>query len=102
MFISLMEAINSLGYSNQVTSIIGNKYEGIQWVGEPALTKEEIESELEKIKAEYDKSQYKELRYLEYPDFRDYLDGIVKGDQAQVDEYIQKCLAVKAKYPKPS
>ena len=30
----------------------------------------------------------------------DYLDGIVKGDTAQVDAYIAACLAVKAKYPK--
>jgi hypothetical protein len=31
----------------------------------------------------------------------DYLDGVVKGDQAQVDKYIADCLAVKAKYTKP-
>jgi hypothetical protein len=30
----------------------------------------------------------------------DYLDGIVKGDQAQVEKYIADCKAVKAKYPK--
>jgi hypothetical protein len=29
------------------------------------------------------------------------LDGIAKGDQAQIDKYIADCLAVKAKYPKP-
>jgi len=28
------------------------------------------------------------------------LDGIVKGDQAQIDKYIADCLAVKEKYPK--
>lgn len=43
---------------------------------------------------------YKELRAREYPPRADYLDGIVKGDQAQVDKYIADCLAVKAKYPK--
>ena len=42
-----------------------------------------------------------ELRANEYPPMSDYLDGIVKGDQAQVDKYIADCLAVKAKYPKP-
>ena len=31
----------------------------------------------------------------------DYIDGIVKEDETQVQEYISKCLAVKAKYPKP-
>jgi hypothetical protein len=39
-------------------------------------------------------------RGAEYPDFLDYLDGVVKGDQEQIDKYIADCLAVKAKYPK--
>jgi hypothetical protein len=43
---------------------------------------------------------YTEKRAAEYPDFRDYLDGIVKGDQAQIDAYIAACQAVKSKYPK--
>lgn len=41
----------------------------------------------------------RKLRKNEYPPVEDYLDGIVKGDQAQIDEYISECLAVKAKYP---
>jgi len=44
---------------------------------------------------------YIEKRALEYPDFKDYLDGVVKGDQTQIQAYIDACLAVKAKYPKP-
>jgi hypothetical protein len=43
---------------------------------------------------------YQELRTPEYPPYTDYLDGVVKGDQAQIDKYIADCLAVKAKYPK--
>lgn len=43
---------------------------------------------------------YKELRAAEYPPVTDYIDGVVKGDQAQIDAYIAACLAVKAKYPK--
>lgn len=43
---------------------------------------------------------YKELRAKEYPPMTDYLDGIVKGDNAQVQAYIDACLAVKSKYPK--
>ena len=43
---------------------------------------------------------YKEKRKAEYPPMIDYLDGIVKGDQAQIDKYIADCLAVKEKYPK--
>lgn len=44
---------------------------------------------------------YREQRAAEYPPIFDYLDGIVKGDQAKVQAYIDACLAVKAKYPKP-
>lgn len=44
---------------------------------------------------------YAEKRAAEYPPMADYLDGIVKGDQVQVQAYIDACLAVKAKYPKP-
>jgi hypothetical protein len=39
-------------------------------------------------------------RANEYPDFKEYLDGIVKGDDAQIQKYINDCLVVKAKYPK--
>jgi hypothetical protein len=40
-------------------------------------------------------------RAEEYPPMSDYVDGVVKGDQAQIDKYIADCLAVKVKYPKP-
>ena len=43
---------------------------------------------------------YVEYRRSEYPPITDYLDGVVKGDQAQIDAYIAACQAVKAKYPK--
>ena len=43
---------------------------------------------------------YAQKRAAEYPLATDYLDGVVKADQAQIDKYIADCLAVKAKYPK--
>jgi hypothetical protein len=43
---------------------------------------------------------YKAKRAAEYPPYTDYLDGIVKGDNAQVQAYIDACNAVKNKYPK--
>jgi len=43
---------------------------------------------------------YVAKRVSEYPPMTDYLDGIVKGDQVQIDKYIADCQAVKAKYPK--
>lgn len=58
------------------------------------------DEEAEALKPKPPAPTYTELRAAEYPDYRDYLDGIVKGDQAQVQNYIDACLAVKAKYPK--
>jgi len=52
------------------------------------------------VQAYIDANAYKAKRAAEYPAITDYLDGIVKGDQAQVDAYIAACLAVKTKYPK--
>ena len=43
---------------------------------------------------------YADKRRAEYPPMTDYLDGVVKGDQAQIAAYIAACQAVKAKYPK--
>ena len=47
-----------------------------------------------------DPNAYKYKRAKEYPPMADYLDGIVKGDDTQIQKYIDDCLAVKAKYPK--
>jgi hypothetical protein len=52
------------------------------------------------VQAYMDAHAYIEKRQREYPSFIDYLDGVVKGDQAQIDKYIADCRAVKAKYPK--
>lgn len=43
---------------------------------------------------------YSQKRGAEYPPIADYLDGVVKGDQAQIAKYIADCQAVKTKYPK--
>ncbi len=48
----------------------------------------------------YDNVGYDIKRSREYPPATDYLDGIVKGDQTQIDKYISDCLAIKEKYPK--
>ena len=52
------------------------------------------------VQAYIDANAYIAKRAAEYPSFIDYLDGVVKGDQAQIDKYIADCNAVKAKYPK--
>jgi len=52
------------------------------------------------VQAYIDAHAYIAKRQAEYPSITDYLDGVVKGDQAQIDKYIADCQAVKAKYPK--
>jgi hypothetical protein len=46
-------------------------------------------------------ADYAKKRRIEYPPIEDYIDGVVKGDQSQIQDYIDRCLAVKQKYPKP-
>lgn len=53
------------------------------------------------VQAEMQATAYIAQRSREYPPITDYLDGVVKGDQSQIDAYIAACQAVKAKYPKP-
>lgn len=48
-----------------------------------------------------DPNEYQARRAAEYPPIYDYIDGVVKGDQAQIAKYIADCQAVKNKYPKP-
>jgi hypothetical protein len=62
---------------------------------------DEVAVDIAAVNAWVDPEEYKDKRAAEYPPVTDYIDGVVKGDQAQIDAYIAACLAVKAKYPKP-
>ncbi len=59
-----------------------------------------VEIDMALVSAWQDPDAYKAKRASEYPPITDYLDGVVKSDQVQIDKYIADCLAVKAKYPK--
>jgi hypothetical protein len=59
-----------------------------------------VEIDMDSVNAWVDPNAYKAKRAAEYPPMTDYFDGVVKGNQAQIDKYIADCLAVKAKYPK--
>jgi hypothetical protein len=70
--------------------------------GDIAYDKDEniVEYNEATVQAYIDANVYKEKRAAEYPPITDYLDGIVKGDEAQIAKYIADCQAVKNKYPK--
>ena len=92
------------------------KYATVQWVtgveadGEtaitttvnphPELTWSAVNAEMTRLQTEYDAQDYARKRKAEYPDIYDYMDGIVKNDQTQIDKYIADAQAVKSKYPK--
>jgi hypothetical protein len=60
----------------------------------------EVQYDLAAVEAYAKSQEYIAKRQAEYPPITDYIDGVVKGDQDQIDKYIADCLAVKTKYPK--
>jgi hypothetical protein len=105
--ITIAKALFSLKPGSQ-WNLIGDTYDGLQWLEKPVYeggqkkpTKAEVEAEVARLQKEWEDTEYQRLRAKEYPDFKEYLDGIVKGNQEQIQAYIDQCLEVKAKYPKP-
>ena len=82
-------------------SVNAEDYEQITWLNStPVISRENIETKLNELKAEYDALDYARKRKEAYPDIYDYMDGIVKNDQTQIDKYIADSQAVKARYKK--
>ena len=81
---------------NSVHFLDSAEFEHLLPAGSVTITDEEADALLPKP-AEL---TYAQKRAAEYPPYTDYLDGLVKGDQAQMDKYVADCLAVKVKYPK--
>ena len=100
---NLVKSLQSLRPAAQWV-LRGDTYDGLNWLDETQSkpTEAEVLAEVSRLEAEWNATEYQRLRAAEYPPMSDYLDGVVKGDQAQVDKYVADCLAVKAKYPKPS
>lgn len=110
-----MASINEnkiFGFADALTSLLpagtqwvvrANSYEGIEIHTEGVELPEEdvLIAEFQRLQAEFEYNRYQRLRAKEYPPMADYLDAVVKGDEAQKQAYIDACLAVKEKYPKP-
>jgi hypothetical protein len=78
-------------------------YENLTWLDTEIAkpSKATLDAEVIRLQSVYDAKEYARKREFEYPPVTDYLDGVVKGNQAQIDAYIAACQAVKTKYPKP-
>jgi len=103
----IIQALRSLKPEAQ-WALNGNDYDGLKWLEKPVYeggqkkpTQAEVEAEVSRLQKEWEDTEYQRLRAKEYPDVKEYLDGLVKGDTEQMQAYINQCLAVKAKYPKP-
>jgi len=81
---------NSLHFLDSV------EYESMLPAGSVQIT----DAQAEELRPVAPELTYAQKRAPLYPPMSDYLDGIVKGDTAQVDAYIAACLAVKALHPK--
>ena len=82
---------------NSLHSLDSVEYEHLLPAGSVQIT----DAEAQALRPVPPELTYTQKRVAEYPPMADYIDGIVKGDTAQVDAYVAACLAVKAKYPKP-
>lgn len=100
--IGIPDALSSLCPEAEWT-LSGSDLGGLTWMSEDIAqpTSAQIYMEIERLQDEHNRLEYQRLRAPEYPPMSEYLDGVVKGDQAQIDAYIAACQAVKAKYPKP-
>jgi uncharacterized coiled-coil DUF342 family protein len=79
----------------------GDDYEGLIWYDEnelPPPTEEEINQEIERLKAEYNNNQYQRDRASAYPSIQDQLDTLYHQGYDGWKEMIDE---VKNKYPKP-
>ena len=77
-------------------------YEKIEWElseGQTAPIKEELESKLATLQAEYDSKQYQRDRLKEYPSIQELV--VALYDEEDKASIIERRAAVKAKYPKP-
>ena len=99
--IGIPEAVLSLYPDAQFTGPANNGgYDDIRWHVKPdEITKAKVDTELARLRAEYDAQEYARNRKAEYPDMgtqfnKIYDDGIDAWKTDMVDP-------IKAKYPKP-
>lgn len=83
----------------------GTEYSGLNWLDteQTKPTVEEINAEIERLKALELAKYYQQPRQEEYPPLADLADALYwqsQGDNTKMLEYIDACNTVKAKYPK--
>jgi hypothetical protein len=95
--INKIDAIDSLR-PGSVWVLRGDELEWLD-TNTTAPTEAEIQTELARLKADYEAKEYQRQRAAEYPSIGDQLDALWKGG-AEAEAMLAKVQAVKQKYPK--
>ena len=82
---------NGFGYDGKVVS--GNS--------DPTPTDSELQTEITRLKAEYDAQEYDRNREAAYDSVGNQLDMLMKDMKNGTTTHQESCEAVKLKYPKP-
>ena len=104
--ITIVEALQSLR-PNANWSLIGDTYDGLDWIDESQTkpTEEEINTEIVRLQAIEDSIQYQKDRKEQYPDIGDQLDmlwhAIDSGTLDQTSDFYITLKEVKDNNPKP-
>lgn len=95
----LTKALMSL-YPNANWELNGDEYDGLVWKSDdtPKPTEEELITECDRLKSEYENNQYQRNRAKEYPSYADQFDLLYHGGYDAWKAEIDK---IKEKYPKP-
>ena len=100
-----LREVISLGKPEEVIDIFLESYlQGLEfdnWKVDKDLEVDTYESvDVSEQMNQWKLQNYQILREPLYPSQSEYLDAVVKGDDLAIQQYKDKCLAVKEKYPK--
>jgi hypothetical protein len=81
----------------------GDNFSGLEWRDQEqeCPTHEEIETEIQRLQAEYDLLEYQRMRVDEYPTIEDQLDLLFWDKVNDTDNWQTTINNIKNKYPKP-
>lgn len=99
----LTKALISL-YPGSQWTLNGNTYDGLDWMVSntaPKPSLEELETECDRLQADWEAKQYQRDRAKEYPDIKDQMDMLFHDKVDGTNTWQAAIQAVKDKYPKP-
>jgi len=99
--IPILAAVYSLGEGDQVIRAVGNDYDGIEWVGEPPLTREQVEDEYLRLLDADGIQQITDNRKLAYQNESDPLFFKAQRGEAELSEWEAKIEVIRQRFPYP-